>query len=466
MNRSKTPRRSPLPALGIGLLLVLGALAGATAYTGSQTVQTQQDLASTLKAQVNATGYARVTGSSYQRGFLSSTQKLNVVLGKEGQAGALPMIITNRIQHGPLPGLKAVGNALIDTQIKFADPVLQQKVDQALGNQQPTIRTVVGLNGSTNTHIEVPKGQYSEDGSAITWQPLKGDVNNSGLKSSSNINWPEFKVTSSEGNLTFSGLSVSGSSQKQTAQDLFGTGSQAMTLANMSYSATGGTSKTAASNLQLSNFKISSDTKLSGEFYDGSVRYDIGKLAVTPLSGAVQNYDDVQLHLSLNHLSRAPLTRISTTINALNEQTRAKPEQSPDLTDAQRKALMDDVLALFKAQPVLSIDRLSLTQPSGQLVLTGKAQIPDATQLSGENAQMLMLAPSMARGLLKLEAEFKAPEAALRELLGNISPEASSGIDSMIDAGMLKRQGNQLTSEMLFSEGKGTVNGQALGGGF
>ncbi|TSA83873.1 DUF945 domain-containing protein [Deinococcus detaillensis] len=463
MTRLKdSPRRSGLPALGIGLLVVLGALAGATAYTGSQTVQTQEDLASTLKAQVNASGYARVTSSTYQRGFLSSTQVLNVMLGKEGEAGSVPIIITNRIQHGPLPGFKTVGNALIDTEVKFADAALQKKVEEALGGQQPVIRTVVGLDGSTNTHFEVPKGQFSDQGAAITWQPLTGDVSN-GLSASSRIDWPEFKVTSPEGNLTFSGLSGSGTTRKQNADDLLGVGDQTMTLKSLTYSSTSGEAK---GNFTLSDLKAGGKSTLDGGFYNAALLYDIGQLALEMPGSSAQNYKNVQLHLSMNHLSREPLSRLAKTFSELGKQSQANPNQTPDVSDAQQKAMLDDAVALLKSQPVLSVDRVSLTQPSGEIVLTGKAELPGAAELSSENVEMLSASPLAALGLAKLQAQFKAPEAALRELLTNLAPEAVQNLDGMIQAGMLKREGTLLVSDMAFESGAGTVNGQALGGGF
>jgi len=459
-NSPSSPRRSRLPALGIGVLIVVGALAGATAYTGSQTVQTQQDLAQTLKAQVEATGYARVTSSSYQRGFLSSTQTMNVVLGKG--AGDVALIIVNHIQHGPLPGLKAVGNALIDTEVKFADPAVQKQFEAALGGQQPTIRTVVGLSGSTDTHIEVPKGQMTDSGTTLSWQALTGEIHNSGLNATTQLSWPELDFTTDGDRVTLRGLAVNGSAQKQQADDPLGVGEQVFTLKSMTYSAASGE---AQGRFNLSDLKVGGKSTLVGGFYGGTIQYDIGQLDFeTPSSGA-QNFKNVQLHLGMNHLSREPLARITKTLGTLGQQLQGSPEKA-DLSKTQEQALQDDALALLKAQPVFSVDRLSLTQPSGDIVLTGRAELPGAANLSAETAQMLSTVPMAALGMVKLQARLSAAEPALRELLGSLSPDAAANLQSMIDAGYLKRQGNTLTSDLAFESGKGTVNGEALGGGF
>ncbi|WP_420595265.1 YdgA family protein [Deinococcus sp.] len=464
MTRLRTrPRRSPLVAIGIGILLIGGALAGATAYTSSRTAQTQEELAQTLKAQLEASGYARVTKSDYQRGLTSSTQTLNVSLGKADDPETLALIVTNRIQHGPFPGFKAVGNALIDTDVRFADADVQKKIDAALGGQKPTIRTVVGLDGGTSTHLDVPKGQYSEAGAVISWQPLIGDVLNSGLSSSSKINWPEFKMTSDAGNLTMADLSLSSNLSKQNAQDLLGVGDQTFTIKSLSYGDAGTSSK---NSLQLSGLKVGSQGKLSDGFYNAALLYDIGQVAFkSPQTGAL-DFKKVQLHLSMNHLSREPLARLAQTLTTLSEQAKTAPGTTPNLSDTQQKALMDDGVALIKDQPVFSIDRLSLTQPSGEVVLSGKAEAPGAAAMTSEQLQLLSGSPFLALGMVKLSAQLKAPEAALRDLVGTISPGAAGNLDALVQAGYLKREGQNLVSDLAFSGGKGTVNGQALGGGF
>ncbi|MDV6374453.1 YdgA family protein [Deinococcus arenicola] len=462
-------RRSRLPALGVGILLVVGALAGATAYTSSQTVQTQQDLTRTLEAQLEATGYASVQSSTYQRGLLNSTQTMNVTLGKGEEKVAVTVI--NHIQHGPLPGFRAVGNAVVDTEVRFADPALQTRLEKAFGNQKPTIRTVVGLGGATSTHLDVPAGRLTEgsgdERATLSWQPMIGDVQNGGLKSSTRLTWPEFKVASEAGTLTISGMAVDGDTLKAKMDDPLGVGKQMLTLKSATYTAAPSTSQGA---LSLTDLKVSSASTLSDGFYGGSVQYNIGQLGFSAPGGGAQNLKvqslkNVQFHLSLGHLSQEPLARIMTTIQTLGQQARGDGE-TPDLTEAQQQALTDDALALLRGGPIFAIDRLSLTQPSGDIVLTGKVEVPGASDLDAETAQMLVSSPALALGMVKVQAQLKAAEPALQELLGTLAPDAAAGIESLIDIGYLERQGNDLVSNLAFGGGEATVNGQALGGGF
>ena len=451
-------KRSRLPVIAAGVLLLFGALAGATALTSSRTAQQQQELFQTLKTQLEASGYAQVTGSSYQRGLLSSTQTMNIKLGQDTER--VNLVVTNHIQHGPLPGFRSVGNALIDTEVRFADPAIQAKVEQALNGKKPIIRTVVGLGGDTSTHINVPQGKLDENGAALSWQPLVGDVKISGLKTQTALNWPSFSAGDNSTSLTLSGMSVSGSSLKQSKDDVLGVGEQVMTLKSAIFRNASG----AATNLNLSDLRVSAGSTLENGFYGGKVQYDIGQIGFdTPGSGA-QNFRKVQLHLSMNHLSQEPLARL---VKALTELGKTGPDQSnplASLTPAQQQSLTDDALSLLRAQPVLAIDRLSLEQPSGEIVLSGKAELPGAASLTPESAQMLSAAPMAALGMLRMQAQLSAAEPALRELLGSLSPGAAGSLDSLIQTGYLKRQGNTLTSEVTFDKAGTRINGQALGG--
>ena len=460
-------KRSRLPVIAAGVVLLIGALAGATALTSSRTAQQQQELFQTLKAQLEASGYAQVTGSSYQRGLLSSTQTMNIKLGKDAES--VNLIITNHIQHGPLPGLKSVGNALIDSEVRFADEAIQGKVDQALGGKKPVIRTVVGLGGDTSSHVDVPQGQFSENGGVITWQPLTADVKISGLNTQTTLSWPEFKAQDKSSALTLSaltlsGLSITGNSRKHSKDDLLGVGEQAVTLKSAAFK----DASSAASNLKLADLRIKGSSTLKGGFYGGQVLYDIGQLGFDSPGQGAQNFKNVQLHLSMNHLSQAPLARLVKVLNDLGKsgaaQTGGQAAGLDSLTPAQQQSLTDDAVALLRAQPVFAIDRLSMQQPGGEIVLSGKAELPGAAALTSESARMLSAAPMAALGMLRLQAQFSAAEPALRELLGSVSPGAAGSLDSLIQAGYLKRRGTTLSSELTFDQQGGKINGQALGG--
>ena len=456
-------KRSPLPAVGIGAVLLLGALAGGTAYTGSQTVTAQEDLAKNIKTAVEATGYAQVGSSTYDRGFASSTQTMLIALGPKGEAKPVNLTLINRIQHGPLPGFRAVGQALIESEVRFTDPALQTKFEAALKGQQPVIWTVVGLGGAASTHVEMPPGTMTEAGSTISWQALRADVRNGGLSGSAEMSWPEFKVASNGVAMTISGVTLKGNTTKQSLSDPLAVGDQTLNIGSINF---GGKSGGQDGNVNIRDMTLVARNNFSGGFYGGTLQYGVGQADIKVPGSELQSVKNVQLHLSMNHLSREPLVRLMALLNTINENSRAAASSAStlgNLSAAQQKAATDDALALLKAQPVLSIDRLSLVRPGGELVLSARAEMPGAAKLTAESAQMLTQAPALAIGMFKLRAQFKGPEAALRELLNTASPAAAAGLDSLIEAGILKKQGRDLISDLALDEGKPTVNGQAMG---
>ncbi|WP_293910633.1 YdgA family protein [Deinococcus sp.] len=464
--RRPTPvrKRSPLPALGIGALLLVGGLAGGTAYIGSQTVTAQEDLAKNIKTAVEATGYAQVKSSTYDRGFMNSTQTMNIVLGLKGESKPVGLTLINHIQHGPLPGFKAVGQAVIDSEVKFTDAALQTKFEAALKGQKPTIRTVVGLGGATSSQIEVPAGSLTEQGTTVSWQALMGDVQNAGLTGSADLSWPEFKVVGDGVNMTISGVSVKGNTVKQSLSDPLAVGDQTLRIGSIRVA---GSSGGQAGTVSIKDMALVSKSSVMGGFYNGALSYDIGQADIDSPGAVAQSFKNAQLRLSMNHLSREPLVRLLALVNSLNEKNRAAGSSAASglasLSAAQRKAATDDALALLKAQPVLSVDRLSLVRPEGELVLSARAEIPGAAKLNAESVQMLTQAPALGVGMLKLQAQFKGPDAALRGLLGTIAPSVTSSLDGLIQAGFLKKQGRDLVSDLSLNEGKPTINGQAMG---
>ena len=474
MNRSNpTSRRARVfSAVGIGILLVLGIYAGATAYVGSQTALVQQQLVENFKTQVEGTGFAQVTGSSYQRGFFSSTQVLEVTLGKKDDgtgtgtgtgnspAAGVPIVVTNHIQHGPLPGLRSVGRALVDTDIVFADPALQKKVAAALGDQRPVIRTGVSLGGDIDTHIAVPKGQYSEDGQTVSWQALAADTHRSDLKTTARIEWPELRLVLPQGELVLAGLSGGGNVQKLSKDDPLGVGDQALMLERLSFKNTAGD---AAGDLTLGKLKIATRSTLDGGFYNASLLYDIGDLAIAKRGESAQSYRNAQLHLSVAHLAREPLARMAAALSEADRIARQNPGQPPELSQAQQQALLSDATDLLKAQPVLTIDRLSLTRPSGELLLTAKATVPEAAGITPDAARMIAAFPPAALGLVKLQARLQAPEVAVSEMLSHAPPAMAANLVRLVQAGLVRREGETLISDLDFSGGKATVNGIALG---
>ncbi|MFC4637133.1 YdgA family protein [Deinococcus hohokamensis] len=454
--RATPGRRRPALVAGAGALGLAALLGGGLALTSSRTRTTTEDFTRSLSRTLTASRVARVDRTSYVRGLTGSTQTLHVAFGEAGQP-PLRVLVINHIQHGPFPGFQAVGQALVDTEVRFEDPKFQTEVDRAFGGRKPQIRTLVGLDGGTQTSVDIPAGRLRQAGGEMDWQPLHGSVAVRGLSSSADLNWRGLTFTSPEGTSELRGVRMQGETRRSSEDDQLGVGQSVLSVEKMSFSSAG-------QSVELAGLKVSGESKLSGpDHYDTQFTSSVGSLGM-----AGQHLSDLRLELGLRHLARAPLNRLLTLVNEVQTGARAAGTPSgalPDLTPAQQQQLQADVLALIGDGPELSLDRLSLKQPSGDVVLRARATLPGASTLSREQLQLMLAAPAAAMGLLNAEASFEGPRTAVQELLslaGPGTPGLASRLDDLVEAGMLRQTGQQLSARLHFGEGDFTLNGRSL----
>ncbi|ADV65719.1 YdgA family protein [Deinococcus maricopensis] len=445
----RPPRKRPSPVLigGVTVALIAGAVAGATAVSSTQTAAMMNGNTATMRQALEATGFAHITEHQYQRGFMSSTETMTVLVGPDEDRVKLK--VTNRIQHGPLPGLRTLANAVIDTDVQFADAKVQAAFEKALGGKRPEIRTVIGLTGSTSTSVNVPAGQFADGADMVRWQPLTGTYRASGRTTDLNFALPTVTVSGDGTTVSVNGVRLSGKTTKRDAKDPLGVGDSAFTIDSVS----------AGDGIGARGIRVSSNASdAGGQFYGGTVKYDVGSVSVPGL-----NLKNLQLHVSARHLARDPLVRLARAFEAMQQDAR-QGKATPTLTKAQEDALMADVLALLQGAPVIAVDRLSVEQPSGTVTLDAVATLPDA---KGIDAATLKASPEVLLAGLNVRANLIGREQAVRELLTLVDPGGRQGLaanlSGLVEAGMLERRGDNLNATLNYGAGRVTLNGQDLG---
>ena len=450
-------RRSPALALALTARVGPGAADGATFIFSSRAQDLTRDFSSRFEVGVRASGIGEVGNVTYRRGFAESTQSMTVTLQPGGTERPVVFLVTNRIQHGPFPGLRSVGQAVVNTEVRLADPQLQAQLDRAFGGKEPVVRTVVGFDGGTNTRIEVPAARLTEAGTTLASQPLTGNVRVAGGRTETALSWPGLSVQSPEGQAEIGGVRVSATSRRSGAEDPLGVGQGSFTVDRLNFSGGGEA-------VRLSGLKVGSESRLSGPaHYDALVRYDLGELAV-----AGKTLRDVQLHLGVRHLAREPLGRLMTLVNELQaDAAREGAGATPALTEAQAEQVRKDVLALLRGEPKLTVDRLSLRQPSGDITVTGEVGMGRAASLPAEELEMLSAMPQMLATMLSVRLDARASENALGELLALFGEaggqDLSGAVQDLVDAGYVRRSGGQLSAQFSLQDGQPLLNGQALG---
>ena len=308
---------------------------------------------------------------------------------------------------------------------------------------------MIGLTGGSTTRVNVPAGQFTEDGDTLRWQPLVGTYRASGLETTADFTLPVVTVASADGTVSIDGVRMTGSSRKRNAKDPLGVGESAFVIERIN----------AGEGIGARNVRVSSVTSEQGaQYYGAVVKYEIGEMQVPGLS-----FKNLQLHASARHLARDPLVRIAQTFEAIQDEAR-RGKNASSFTKAQEDALMKDVLALLQAQPVIAVDRLSVQQPSGAVTLDATATLPDA---QGLNAATLKESPETLLAALNVRANLSGREQAVRELLTLADSGGRRGLaqnlGGLIEAGLLERKGDTVTATLNYGRGGMTLNGQDMG---
>jgi uncharacterized protein YdgA (DUF945 family) len=442
---------------------VAGAGAAATAVFSARAQTVSEALTRRVVAAAGASGAAQVRQTGYRRGLGRSTQTLTVTLGPQART-PLRLQVTNHIQHGPFPGLRRVAQAVVDTELRFEDAQVQARLDGAFAGKTPRLHTVVGLNGDTDTRLGVPGGTLSTDGDTLTWQPLDAQLRSTarGLNTVADLSWPGFTVLSAGGGGSLRGLSLRSRTQRSGEDDLLGSGQSTLTMEQLSFGGGG-------QHASLRGVSVSAEGQRSGDaFYDALL-----KLGVDGLTVDGQTLENLQAHLAARHLARAPLNRLGRVVTELqHDRAEAGPQGTPALSAARQRDLTGAGLALLLQAPVLSIERLSVGEEGQEIVLSAQVTVPDATGLSAAHLGRLGQegvgrSPRTLAGRLTMRADLSGGEGALRQLLaaaGEPLAGLGDGLDALVEAGYLRRDGERLSMSVRYAGGQGTLNGRALEG--
>jgi|GEM_PF-3405844 len=454
------PRRGLLIG-GVTVLLLAAAWGGSTAYSAGQAEQVSDTLARTLDTALNSRQVGRVERHTFTRGLTESTDDLYLVLGKDTDAYHLHL--RNHIQHGPLPGLRQVGQAAIDTEIVW-DAQTQAQLDKAFGGRKPVIHTLIGLGGTTDTTVQIPAGRYAADGETATWQALSGQVRvqDGGRGVQGTLTWPGGTEGSSEGAATLSALRY--------------TVDQRPYLNHLSQ----GTSELSVASVRLpgdlghiDGLKAVTTTAPSGTNLGSRT-----ELAASTLSAEGQTFSALKMVLSASGLSSAALEELAAVtqrpeyqqaLNASGSDAASLETTLGRLATDLRPALH----TLLAGNPLLAVNEISVRTPEGPLKLSLGAQVVDggsidlgklmnAQALKDEDRSMLLL---NLLGNLKLTADVTGAQRAIAGLLGSGGDEArgiAQSVEPMVEAGMITRTGDTLSTHLEFGKNGATINGKPV----
>ncbi|HET7774672.1 MAG TPA: YdgA family protein, partial [Burkholderiaceae bacterium] len=448
--------------------VIVAALAGGPAVIGGKV---QGEVEGAYGRVFQQLPFIRLVEQRYDKGWMSATHTATVEIGcdvpagPDGQGGSKPIrfVLTDRIQHGPLPGFAAAGLARVQTEVRLAGQG-QAEIDKALGGQPLlTSSTLVSYSGSTTGTFSSPKvGFTAPDGTVLAWEGLSGTFSGSDFTGRSTVfeaKAPSLSVKNAKegGELTMTGLRLAGNTQRPGDYLFLSIGTSEGGIDSISFKADPALARTAAVprpgqpvSVSMTALKFKSDATLDRDLAASTVS----------MSAAVQvnevKIDKIEFAGGLRRL-HAPSYEKG--MQAFMKQAYAcpKPGVKPD-PEAALAPMIDLLKGLLPHNPEYAVDKMAATYKGKE----GSISYSISTQ--GVTDQDLKAPPVMVfmgKGVIKASASL--PLAWLEEVAAGIAPAQAQQLPMMLDQlsaqGLIKREGDLLKADFNLSAGQATLNG-------
>ncbi|MGQ5522279.1 YdgA family protein [Chitinimonas sp. PSY-7] len=470
--------------------LIAGAAIGALAiaYTGTSWwvgKQTETTLAKQHQLLADLP-YFVVKSRDYQRGIFSSNERTTVALSPNllkpyqmlqlQELGDVKLELTyvQTIKHGPLP-LLSKGNltplqAAVTTEIVFnADT--QTLLKKVFGDQQALqIENRIAFNNDGVVRIKVPNFNYEETLAKVrsVWQGLDATIAYGGDFNKVDINVVApglYFEAGPKGTLDIKDLRFEAHNVRGKAGLMLGDGK--LTLASATFKRS---EEAPELDIAVDKFSYLVNTSEAGDFLNSSG--DVNLQALT-LNG--KHYGPAVLSVAANHLHAPTLANLSKTIGDIQRTVADPSDQAAKIFATLRK----DGLPLLRNDPALSVKKLSIKLPEGEVFL--KANLA----LKGfQDADLDMPIKLLER--LQASADLKVPKQVIETYVlwqarGMIAVDTEEGehpdtadldnlarnlmesqIRKLTAQNLIKAEGDTLSASAEWKAGRLNVNGSVI----
>lgn len=434
-NRGKR-RSNPVPTILFTLLLLGGAGFAVTSHFSREAEKTAQDLSTTLNAQFAGVDVLETKQQDYKRGLLNSSQDLEMTVNT-GQK-PLKIILHNDIQHGPVLGVKGLGQAHVKTTFEFADPALQEQwkkfISESLSNKEPTLETFVDMLGNKNSSLRIPQGHLKDGQDLIDWGEIYIDSSEKASKMNSKVRLSDVLFQSGEEKLELVGLNMDYRHNTKDKQSLLGDNDFSLYISRL-YA--GSHNEMTDENIQLKNISLKSAVKNTGEHSNATFKYAADHVNIGNLIA-----DKMQMHFSVNNLDDRSLLYLESLEQGVTQ-------------------LNGAVFRLLSKNAVFNIDRLAINKGSQEFFMSAQLSAPKLAEQNAMSLRMLNLSPHLMLPMLKFEIQGHAHKDMLQEILQMPTLESQfegqnteAMLNSLIEQGYISKAGNKLTYNVKLDEGK------------
>ncbi|MGH8297729.1 MAG: YdgA family protein [Steroidobacteraceae bacterium] len=399
--------------------------------------------------------YLTLVSRTYHRGVYRSTEiatyDFHIPLPPLMKAGAaaIPrgatLTVESTIEHGPLPGLRTVALATIDSTV-LAPPAVQKALAGVLGSS-PILKThtTVGLFGGATIDLTSPAFNLGLPGGFnLTWGGLTGIV----TATRSQAHWtaqltaPHLALQGPKGGLELVSMEYSGSHQKAFDSLYLGTGT--FTIEQVDGSTPSG------GKYSLQRISLSSVSKAHGQFFD--VRVDVAMDAAQVAAVQLKN---VMYSEAVEHLHGPSLASMVQAMRVAERQAHGNR--------AQFQAGMQDAFRQYGVEvlvndPVLDIRQVSFAMPEGSFLLSAKISAPGLAR-----AELLQWPAAIValKNHAEVTVDLRVDNGLMQKLLamGGSNPKIAAQLASFEQMGYLTAGPGAVTTHVGYAGGQLTLNG-------
>ncbi|MEX0397167.1 YdgA family protein [Providencia rettgeri] len=350
--------------VAVGVIVALGAVwTGASWYTGSKV----KDELDRVILKTNDFFAVNVPESglnfkveNYEKGVFSSKADI-VITSADSVSPEDSIVFKTNIDHGPFP-LSQVAKfnllpKLAATQIELANNATTKELFEATQGK-PFIHgsAVIGYSKSIDTNLELIPVEYKKDDVSLSFSGSKFDVSTTSDLAAVDAtlvtdNLVIGKKDNSE-SMTLKGLKLVSNVTK--SQYGFYTGTQSFVIADTDFNIP-------ETKFSFKDFKISSDTSITGEDVKGNISYSI-----SDLKALEQNLGSGELTVAIEKLDAKALGKFVEQYNEALAQGLANGDPT-EATERLAMEMMSTTLPeLMKSKPVFTVSPFYWKNEAGQ----------------------------------------------------------------------------------------------------
>lgn len=466
--------------------LIVGAVAivaagvavvvGGSAWSGGRIQEGMESVVLRLPAEVPV---VRVIGKTYERGLFNSTQTVTLEFGcpatpapAGGAAAArrepVQLTVRHRIGHGPFPGLRGVGAALIDSDLVVPE-ASRRSVAELFGDQAPvSARTRVAFDGAWDSSLAVPAFSYrKESGEQIAWQGLRGDVSANGWGPGTRLRYQvvlpgmslAMKDARASMDMKLSGMKARGDMVVGSSLWLAAGHSEGeVDAVTVDMKSVGGAGAPPSMKMSFNALKSVSDTSIDRDLLGMTVRMTgAGGIGDTKIEG-------LEMQASMRRLN---VTAYAAMLKHLMNPAILCADAPAD-PQALIAGLTQGLGALLVHNPQYSLDKLAFAIDGKRGELAYAIGVEGVTEADLKQPMQAVLM-SKAR----LSGQARLPVAWIQKLMAGVGGERGAMaaqpdmmeamLDQMAGQGFIVRDGEFVSSKFEMAKGQLSVNGRPLG---